>query len=147
MSADAVEAFESEPVAQLQAISPNYISRIVPQMKKLITLMLALYIGSTMSCTAAQTSAAPQASDSIAKQMAPDADPSFEVATIKPTNPDHPTNALPLGHHITFPATSVRFLLAFVYDIHDKQNPFHSTSRRWTRHMSGWSRGVRFQMA
>lgn len=53
--------------------------------------------------------------------MASNADPSFEVATIKPTNPDHPTNALPLGHHIAFPGTTVRFLLAFIYEVHDKQ--------------------------
>lgn len=53
--------------------------------------------------------------------MASDADPSFEVATIKPTNPDHPADALPLGHHIVFPSTTVRFLLAFIYDVHDKQ--------------------------
>jgi uncharacterized protein (TIGR03435 family) len=92
-------------------------------MKKLITITLALFlfIGSKISYTAAQTGASPQASDSIAKQMASDADPSFEVATIKPTNPDHPASALPLGHHLVFPGTSVRFLLAFVYDVHDKQ--------------------------
>ncbi len=53
--------------------------------------------------------------------MAPNADPSFEVATIKPTNPDHPADALPLGHRIVFPGTTVRFLLAFIYDVHDKQ--------------------------
>jgi uncharacterized protein (TIGR03435 family) len=53
--------------------------------------------------------------------MASSADPSFEVATIKPSNPDHPANALPLGHHIDFPNTTVRFLLAFIYDVHDKQ--------------------------
>ncbi len=53
--------------------------------------------------------------------MAANADPSFEVATIKPTDPDHPASELPLGHHIDFPATTVRFLLAFIYDVHDKQ--------------------------
>ncbi len=53
--------------------------------------------------------------------MASDADPGFEVATIKPTNLDHPAAGLPLGHRIMFPGTSVRFLLAFIYDVHDKQ--------------------------
>lgn len=53
--------------------------------------------------------------------MASDADPSFEVATIKPTNPDHPLNPSPLGHRIVFPGTTVRFLMAFIYDVHDKQ--------------------------
>jgi uncharacterized protein (TIGR03435 family) len=53
--------------------------------------------------------------------MASNADPSFEVATINPTNPDHPAHALPLGHRIDFPGTTVRFLLAFIYDVHDKQ--------------------------
>ncbi len=44
-----------------------------------------------------------QATPEKARPMAPNADPSFEVATIKPTNPDYPADALPLGHRIVFP--------------------------------------------
>ncbi len=53
--------------------------------------------------------------------MASNADASFEVATIKPSNLDHPVDALPLGHRINFPDTTVRFLLTFIYDVHDKR--------------------------
>lgn len=53
--------------------------------------------------------------------MASSTDPSFEVATVRPTNRDHPASELPLGHRIDFPGTTVRFLLAFIYDVHDKQ--------------------------
>jgi uncharacterized protein (TIGR03435 family) len=54
--------------------------------------------------------------------MAANADPSFEVATIKPSDSDHPLNeGEPIAHRSVFAGTSVRFLLAFVYDVHDKQ--------------------------
>ena len=53
--------------------------------------------------------------------MAANADPSFEVATIKPAHPDHPLAELPLGHEIRFTDSTVRFMLAFIYDVHDKQ--------------------------
>ena len=55
--------------------------------------------------------------------MAADADPSFEVATIKPSDPDHPLDAegSPIAHRSVLAGTSVRFLLAFVYDLHDQQ--------------------------
>ena len=39
--------------------------------------------------------------------MASNADPSFEVATIKPTDPDSPANVLLLGHRINCPGTTV----------------------------------------
>lgn len=55
--------------------------------------------------------------------MAANADPSFEVATIKLSDPDHPMEAegSPIAHRSVLAGTSVRFLLAFVYDVHDKQ--------------------------
>lgn len=90
-------------------------------MKKFITLVFALLIGSKMPCAIAQASVSPRASDPVAAQMASDADPSFEVATIKPTDPNHPISGLPPGHRIMFPGTSIRFLLAFVYGVQDKQ--------------------------
>jgi uncharacterized protein (TIGR03435 family) len=67
-----------------------------------------------------------QVSANGAEKMQPmvaDADPSFEVATIKPSDPDHPLVAegSPLAHRSVLADTSARFLLAFVYDVHDKQ--------------------------
>ncbi len=53
--------------------------------------------------------------------MAAEADPSFEVATIRPSDPDHPLEGSPIAHRSVFAGMNVRFLLAFVYDVHDKQ--------------------------
>jgi len=55
--------------------------------------------------------------------MAADADPSFAVATIKPSDPDHPMagEGSPIGHRSVMAGASVRFMLAFLYDVHDKQ--------------------------
>jgi uncharacterized protein (TIGR03435 family) len=55
--------------------------------------------------------------------MASDADPSFEVATIRPSDPDHPLDAegSPIAHRSVFADMNLRFLLAFVYDVHDMQ--------------------------
>ena len=78
-------------------------------------------IASAVSYSAAQQATRTQTANSIPTQNAPATDPTFEVATIKPTNPNHPADESPLGHHISFPATTVRFLLAFIYDLHDKQ--------------------------
>jgi uncharacterized protein (TIGR03435 family) len=55
--------------------------------------------------------------------MAADADPSFVVATIKPSDPDHPLDAeaSPIAHRSVLEDTSVRYLLAFAYNVHDTQ--------------------------
>jgi uncharacterized protein (TIGR03435 family) len=55
--------------------------------------------------------------------MAADADPSFEVATIRLSDPDHPLGAegSPIAHRSVFADMNLRFLLAFVYDVHDQQ--------------------------
>ncbi len=66
--------------------------------------------------------AAPSAGETV-KPMAAGADPSFAVATIRPSDPDHPmaVQGSPIGHRSVMAGTSVRFMLAFLYDVHDKQ--------------------------
>lgn len=53
--------------------------------------------------------------------MAVDADPSFEVATVRPSDPDHRLEGSPFGHRSVFAGMTLRFMMAFVYDLHDKQ--------------------------
>jgi uncharacterized protein (TIGR03435 family) len=55
--------------------------------------------------------------------MAADADPSYAVATIRPSDPDHPiaVEGSPIGHRSVMAGASVRFMLAFLYDVHDRQ--------------------------
>jgi uncharacterized protein (TIGR03435 family) len=55
--------------------------------------------------------------------MAADADPGYAVATIKPSDPDHPMDVEgnPIGHRSVMAGTTVRFLMAFMFDVHDKQ--------------------------
>jgi uncharacterized protein (TIGR03435 family) len=67
-----------------------------------------------------------QASSNGAKALQPmavDADPSFAVATIKPSDPNRAMSDMgnPMAHDSVLKDTTVRFLLAFVYDIHDRQ--------------------------
>lgn len=69
-----------------------------------------------------QIGAASQAADAEVKPMAANADPSFEVATIRPSDLDHPLdNAIASGRRTAFPNTTVLFLVSFVYDLHDSQ--------------------------
>ncbi|MGA7158020.1 MAG: TIGR03435 family protein [Acidobacteriaceae bacterium] len=56
-----------------------------------------------------------------AQPMAAGADPSFEVATIRPSDPDHRLDGVPFGHRSVFAGMTLRFLIAFVYDVHDRQ--------------------------
>ena len=62
-----------------------------------------------------------QAANAGKQTMAAEADPSFEVATIRPSDPNHPITEIPIGHRIVFSGATVRFLMAFIYDVHDKQ--------------------------
>ena len=56
------------------------------------------------------------------KKMRADADPSFEVATIKPSNPDSPGQGLTIqGKRMVTKNTSLSFLIAFAYGLHPKQ--------------------------
>jgi uncharacterized protein (TIGR03435 family) len=56
------------------------------------------------------------------KPMAADADPSFEVATIKPHNPDQPGKGFRInGRTFSTINTSLDDLVEFAYDVHAKQ--------------------------
>jgi len=54
--------------------------------------------------------------------MAADADPEFEVATIKPSQPNDPTDGFHTrGRHIFIENQTVNKLVAFAYGLHEKQ--------------------------
>ena len=56
------------------------------------------------------------------KAMAADADPAFEVATIKPHNPDRKGFAIAMmGRNFTTTNTSLDDLVAFAYGLHSRQ--------------------------
>jgi uncharacterized protein (TIGR03435 family) len=57
------------------------------------------------------------------KPMAADADPSFEVATIKPANPDRPGRSILFGQGgmLTTTNTTLNDLIIFAYEIHPDQ--------------------------
>jgi uncharacterized protein (TIGR03435 family) len=56
------------------------------------------------------------------KPMAADANPSFEVATIKPSNPDAPGKAFRVsGRQFSTLNTTLSDMLTFAYDLHAKQ--------------------------
>ena len=64
----------------------------------------------------------PGAVADAAQPMASDAHPGFEVATIKPSTEDEPdTSGGEMGHRVAMSKTTVRFLIAFAYDLHEKQ--------------------------
>jgi uncharacterized protein (TIGR03435 family) len=57
-----------------------------------------------------------------AKPMARDADPSFEVATIKPTKPEEQGESFDNeGRNITTTGTNLEDLIGYAFDIHHKQ--------------------------
>lgn len=56
------------------------------------------------------------------KKMRADAKPVFEVATIKPTDPNSPAQALTVqGRNMVTRGTTLSFLIAFAYGVHAKQ--------------------------
>jgi uncharacterized protein (TIGR03435 family) len=63
-----------------------------------------------------------QAKPGSPARMPADADPSFEVATIKPADPNDPNDGLHLnGRHIGIENQTIDSLLMFAYGIHQKQ--------------------------
>ena len=67
----------------------------------------------------AQTLAAPASETSA---MSADAHPGFEVATIKPSQPDDPGDSSEaMGHRVAMSNTTVLFLTCFAYDVQEKQ--------------------------
>ena len=69
----------------------------------------------------ARVTAVAQTPDAETQSTAAEVDARFEVATIRPTDPNHPLQETPIGHRIVFSGTTIRFLMAFIYDVHDKQ--------------------------
>ncbi len=56
------------------------------------------------------------------KSMAPDANPTFDVATIKPSTPGRPGKGFGFdGHHFRTINTNMNDLIAFAYGLHAKQ--------------------------
>ena len=79
-------------------------------------VLLALCRNSLAHAQAVPESAA------TAQPMAPDAHPGFDVATIKPSDLEAPdTSDGEMGHRVVMSRTTVRFLIAFAYDLHEKQ--------------------------
>ncbi len=96
----------------------RYRMRVVMSARSLaVVAVLTLGLGHGMVGQSAQGSA------ETLQPMAAGADPSFGVATIKPSDLNHPleSEGSPVAHRSVLAGTSVRFLLAFVYDVHDKQ--------------------------
>jgi uncharacterized protein (TIGR03435 family) len=72
------------------------------------------------------TGAAPrvsgQAPSGSLPPMAADADPSFAVATFKPSKPDEVVTSIPpVGYRTELPMITVLRLLSFAYDVHGEQ--------------------------
>jgi uncharacterized protein (TIGR03435 family) len=93
---------------------------------RVLSLLIATFMMLSVRDTAAQSnvlqhSTSSQIADAESRPMAVDVDPSFEVATIRPSNLDHPITGNPIGHRSVFPGTTVLFLVGFIYDMHDKQ--------------------------
>jgi uncharacterized protein (TIGR03435 family) len=87
-------------------------------------LAAMLFVGSECPIALAQSQ---PAQDAPAKQesprrMAADADPSFEVATVKLSNPDDRSSAIHTeGTHLSIKNHTVNTMLLFAYGIHAKQ--------------------------
>jgi uncharacterized protein (TIGR03435 family) len=63
-----------------------------------------------------------QAATQPMQPMAADADPSFAVATIKPSKPDEVVTRIPpVGYRTVLPMITVLKLVSFAYDLHDEQ--------------------------
>lgn len=63
-----------------------------------------------------------QAKPEAPKHMPADADPAYEVATIKPSNPDdHNSRFFYGGHHLTIENHTLNTMLLFAYGIHPRQ--------------------------
>lgn len=98
----------------------------MPIKKMLRVVILAALAGRSLplalgQSTSGQTGLVSQAADADVKPMASNANPSFEVATIRPSNPNHPLDGGMSGRRTAFPNTTVLFLVSFVYDLHDNQ--------------------------
>jgi uncharacterized protein (TIGR03435 family) len=74
----------------------------------------------TPSTVAQQNSAGQQATSPV-PPMAADAHPSFEVATVKPADPNETGNFIVGGHRLVIENQTVNDLISFAYAVHRKQ--------------------------
>ncbi|MGA8939484.1 MAG: TIGR03435 family protein [Acidobacteriaceae bacterium] len=66
--------------------------------------------------------AAGQSAPQTMQPMAADADPSFAVATIKPSTPNEVVSSIPpVGYRTVLPMITVLKLVSFAYDVHNEQ--------------------------
>ena len=85
------------------------------------TVLAAILLGMA-SAALAQTGAAPPAVSETPKRMAANADPAFEVATIKLSKPDDPSDGFGTkGRHIWVENYTVNDLIQFAYGLSRKQ--------------------------
>lgn len=92
----------------------NPIARI--GLRQLVLLLVAgLSIFTASNIIAQQNGTSPMA------PMAPDAHPSFEVATIKPSDPNETGNFIVGGHRLVIEGQTVNDLVSFAYAVHRKQ--------------------------
>lgn len=76
----------------------------------------------TLSGSGIAGAQAPSASAEATTPMAADANPGFEVSTVKPSRPDQPnTTSGQMGHRVVMSNTTVLFLMSFAYDVQEKQ--------------------------
>lgn len=100
---------------EFTTLSTGFLSRI-GMCGVLFALILA---GGVCRHVAAQDA---QAKHEAPKHMPADADPSYEVATIKPSNPDdHNSRFSYGGHHLTIKNHTLNTMLVFAYGIHPRQ--------------------------
>jgi uncharacterized protein (TIGR03435 family) len=85
-----------------------------------VTVAMLLGLGSAP--LTGQTGQAASAGVVPIHNMAADADPVFEVATIKPSQPNDPTDGFHTrGRHVFIENQTVNKLIAFAYGLHEKQ--------------------------
>ena len=85
------------------------------------TVLAAILVGMA-SASLAQTGAASSAVSETAKRMAANADPAFEVATIKLSKPDDNVDGYDAkGRHVTVENYTVNDLIQFAYGLNRKQ--------------------------
>lgn len=90
----------------------------VKRWTSVLTLAAFITVGLMFSALGQE---APKAPEKM-QPMAADADPSFEVATIKPSKPDAVVTSIPpVGYRTVLPMITVLKLVSFAYDLHNEQ--------------------------
>src|ERR1039457_4387695 len=92
-------------------------------MKLIVRMVLVVvFVGVVVGFGMAQAAQGPGAGPQPSKMMAADAHPAFEVATIKPSDPDDESDGFSTnGRHVSVRNQSVSKILAAAYGIHVRQ--------------------------